>query len=507
MSYQVVCIGGSGAKSGESLTHLCAAGLMPDGELNVLFVDPDLANGCLERAQNTLNQYCECKKSGMKQTGLFKTPITLSKPSVWTPFEETAKPKLEDFFRYSVLKTQDEPLAHLFDVLYSPEEKEVLLDEGFLGHPSIGAAVMAKTVKLSDTEPWKTFRRKIEQDAKEGEGSKIVLIGSAFGGTGAAGIPTIARLIKKEFKGYQNIKVGGVLLLPYFSFVAAEKKLETGRSFKLNPQNFVLNTQAALKYYYNQNYLDCFDGVYLMGEHMLTPLRNATSGGRNQSNEPNFMELYASLAAVDFFKNIDEKVKDPIFETHKYHLIARAKPGEVVWSDLPDDNKGNTVKRQLGTMTRFAFAYLNVYYPMLENIRTKERTYRSPWFVQLFERKEISLSNSQIQDQLKNMKDYCETFLKWAANLHKSNDLLDIKLLHYKAFSRVEDKSMILQYAEKFDGSWFENLILPIGKGNENGLNYLWERMCDQKVRGPKEAAVGDFFTTLFEESDLALVK
>lgn len=507
MSYQVVSIGGSGAKSVESLTHLCAAGLMPDGGLNVLFIDPDLANGCLERAQNTLNQYCECKKTGMKQAGLLKTPITLSKPSVWTPFEDSAKPKLEEFFRYSVLKTQDESAAHLFDVLYSPEEKEVLLDEGFLGHPSIGAAVMAKTVKLSDTEPWKTFRRKIEQDAKEGEGSKIILIGSAFGGTGAAGIPTVARLIKKEFKGYKNIKVGGILLLPYFSFVAAEKKLDTGRSFKLNPQNFVLNTQAALKYYYNQNYLDCFDSIYLMGEHMLSPLKHATSGGRNQSNEPNFMELYASLAAVDFFKNIDEKVKDPIFQTHKYHLIAREKANDVGWNDLPDDNNGNTVKRQLGTMIRFAFAYLNVYYPMLEDIMTKEKTYRSPWYVQLFERKGINLNNSQINDQLKNMKDYCETFLKWIANLHKSNDLLDINLVYYKAFAKEENKTMILLPADKFDGSCFENLILPKGKKNENGLNYLWERMCDQNAQGAKDVAVGDFFKTLFQESDLYKVK
>ncbi|MCK5059031.1 MAG: hypothetical protein KAT34_20455 [Candidatus Aminicenantes bacterium] len=505
MSYQVVSIGGSGAKSVESLTHLCAAGLMPDGELNVLFVDPDLANGCLERTQNTLNRYCECKKTGMKQTGLLKTSITLSKPNVWTPFEETAKPKLGDFFRYPVLKTQYEPAAHLFDVLFSPVEKEVLLDEGFLGHPSIGAAVMAKTVKLGETEPWQTFRRKIEQDAKEGEGSKIVLIGSVFGGTGAAGIPTIARLIKQEFKGYKNIKVGGVLLLPYFSFIAAEKKLNSGKSLKLNPQNFVLNTQAALKYYYNQNYLDCFDCIYLIGEHMLTPLKHATSGGRNQSNEPNFMELYSALATIDFFNDIDEKVKDPTFEARKYQLIAREKSGEVQWSDLPDGNNGNIVKRQLGTMTRFAFAYLNVYYPMLENIRTKEKTYRSPWYIQFFERKGISLNSSQIQDQLKNMKEYCETFLKWMANLHKSNDQLEIEFVGYKAFAKEKDKTMYL--LPNFDGSLFENLILPEGKANADGLNDLWERMCDNKALSPQEAAVGDFFKAVFEESDLIKVR
>lgn len=507
MSYQVISIGGSGAKSAESLTHLCAAGLIPDGELNVMFVDPDKANGCLERAQNTLHKYRECGKIGMNETFLFKTPITLSNPNVWTPFEEGTKPSLGNFFRYAALKTRDESGAFLFDVLFSSLEKDVLLDEGFLGHPSIGAAVLAKTIKLEETEPWKTFRQKIDQDAKEGRNSKIILIGSVFGGTGAAGIPTIARLIKKEFKGYKNIKVGGVLLLPYFSFNAAEKVISEDRSFKLNPQNFVLNTQAALKYYYNQNYLDCFDCVYLMGEHMLTPVKHPTSGGRDQSNDPNFMELYAALAAVDFFKNIDERVKGPIFETQKYQLMAREEASKVLWTDLPDGHNGSTVRNHLGTMTRFAFAYLHVYYPMLQNIMIKEKTYRSPWYIQFFERKSISLKNTEIQAQLNNMKDYCESFLKWIANLHNANELLTISFAQVEAFAKLEDKSMSLLDAKDFDGDCFENLILPLGRDYVNGLNDLWERMSDRYTKGPKEAAVADFFKTLFEESDVTKVK
>jgi len=33
MNYYVIGIGGTGAKCIEALTHLCAAGMMPDGEL------------------------------------------------------------------------------------------------------------------------------------------------------------------------------------------------------------------------------------------------------------------------------------------------------------------------------------------------------------------------------------------------------------------------------------------------------------------------------------------
>lgn len=503
MSYQIVSIGGCGAKSVESLTHLCSAGLMPDGDLNVLFIDPDLANGCLERSQNSLNQYIECKKIGFKETVLFKTPITLSKPNVWTPFEDQAKPTLEKFFRYSALKTQDKAAAHFFDVLFSSLEKETLLDEGFLGHPSIGAAVLAKTVKLGETEPWKTFKDNIEQDAKEGKGSKILLIGSIFGGTGAAGLPTIARLIRKEVppEQYKNVKIGAVLLLPYFSFAATWKKTPDGRVFKLNPENFILNTQASLKYYFNQKYLDCFDCLYLLGEHNLSPVKNPTSGGRDQANAPNIMELFAAQAALDFFENIDENVKDPNFDHRKYHFTARGNPKEVIWSDLPDGSNGNKIKTHLGRLTRFAFAYLHVYYPMLKDIMKKENTYKAPWFVQFFERKEISLNDDSIQNHLKSMGDYCETFLKWIANINYSSGPLNIKLVNFEVFAELDDKTMKLLARNKFDGSCYENLILPPGKEDKNGLDNLWETMSDTSAKGARGVALEDFLKTLFDKS------
>ena len=45
MGYYAIGIGGTGAKCLESLIHLAAAGMMPDGDLHLLFVDPDTSNG------------------------------------------------------------------------------------------------------------------------------------------------------------------------------------------------------------------------------------------------------------------------------------------------------------------------------------------------------------------------------------------------------------------------------------------------------------------------------
>jgi len=500
MSYHVIGIGGSGAKSVESLIHLCAAGLMPDGELNAFFIDPDISNGTLERALHTLQQYADCKNIALGNTDLFKTRINLAKPTVWSPFGEGAHPTLENFFHYSALKAQNEAAANLFDVLFSPQEKKVVLDEGFLGHPSIGAAVMARNVELSGDEPWKTFRNRVDVEARTGGGCKIVLMGSIFGGTGASGIPTIARLIKDEFKQYENIKIGAVLLLPYFSFASAEKKLPDGRVFMLNPQNFMLNTQAALKFYYNQNDLRAFDFLYLMGEHLMVEVKDTSAGGNTQKNAPHFIEVYAALSAIDFFKNIDTKLGQNEYKDRRYNLVARGNLEKLEWSDFPDDSAGNLVKRNLGRLLHFAFAYLAVYYPMLQDVRKKGSTYRPPWYIQFFERKKLSLEDDQVQKNLEYMKSYCETYLKWLANIHNCPDELKVELCQYKAFSEVKDKVVTLLPAERFNLQVFENLVSLEGKEEPNGLNRLWTRMSDARVRDPNADELGKFFQALFRE-------
>src|SRR5262245_19428066 len=108
MGNYVIGIGGTGAKCVEALTHLCAAGLMPDGDLHAIFVDPDRANGSLGRAQKALTLYRGCKQLALGNSELFKNPIIVSQPDVWSPFGKEPRPVLKDFFRYDNLKTSNE---------------------------------------------------------------------------------------------------------------------------------------------------------------------------------------------------------------------------------------------------------------------------------------------------------------------------------------------------------------------------------------------------------------
>ena len=363
MAYYAIGIGGTGAKCLESLVHLAAAGMMPDGELYVLFVDPDTANGSLERAQQTLTRYVMCKDTlQLGQTPLLKTKIVSAEPNLWTPLEDHANPRLDSFFHYNALRTSKDSArvaaAHLFEVLYSKQERETTLEYGFRGHPSIGSAVMAKTVNLGENEPWDTFRKRLAIDTD----AKVFLAGSIFGGTGASGFPTIARLVHNELEkiGGVNVKLGGALILPYFSFLS-----EDDNELQAKSEAFLMNTQAALKYYHLWNQTGIYDAVYLFGDESRTQV-DTHLGGQNQRNAPHFIELYGALAAIHFF-GANFEADQPA----QYFMTARRQNNRLQWEDLPDGNHGHTIRSKIGQLVRFAFAYLSVYQPMLQDIHNK----------------------------------------------------------------------------------------------------------------------------------------
>jgi len=489
MSYYVIGIGGSGAKCVEALTHLCAIGMLPAENLYCIFVDPDRANGSLARATVTLRQYQACHQLqlGDRQSlGIFKTNVSTGNPHVWSPFMDKEQPMLADFFGYNTLKAKNPRAALLFDVLYSDTEKKTSLEMGFRGHPSIGAAIMARTVNLGEAEPWETFRKKISADATAGQEAKIFLVGSIFGGTGASGFPTIARLIKNSIKKNeeQYAKIGGALLLPYFSFIPSYKKEE----MRAAAENFLMNAQMALHYYHNRPKQQ--DIIYLLGESNPNQVRYSL-GSSEQKNEAHFIELYAALAAVDFFTR-----KAP----QGFSMIAREQNDHIEWNDVPDGNHGDTIKPRLARMARFAFAYLNVYVKTLKDIRAGGKSYRAPWYVDYFERNK-EMGKAEVDTTLGQIKEYCESFLLWLAQMQTSSKRPELKLVNHTPFAeevKTEDGSFARLLPQPREAE-FSNLMLPTSAPKPNELSNIWERVSDMKVRDPHAVGVGKFFHALYK--------
>ncbi len=479
MGYYAIGIGGTGAKCLESLIHLAAAGMMPDGDLHLLFVDPDTSNGSRARVEETLAHYEACKKQfDLGQTHLLKTKIDPAHPILWTPFKET-NPSLNRFFHYENFRYS--PAGKLFDVLYSRSEKESTLEEGFRGHPSIGSAVMAKTVNLEEDETWSTFHKKIADDD---EGAKIFLAGSIFGGTGASGFPTIAQIVKREL----DVKLGGALLLPYFKFMDDGSESE----LKAKSDEFLMNTQTALKHYHIWNKTGIYDTVYLFGDESRTDVENAL-GGPEQKNAPHFIELYAALAAIDFF-NKDFGASQDV----QYFMTAREQSNQLKWTDLPDGNNGDTIRSRIGQLARFAFAYLSVYHPALEKIADHSKdAYRASWYVEFFERRKIAIDRAL----LSTLEKYCEDFLRWLANIQGNcSDTVAIKLIDYSVYAKkkADDGSLELKLPENFSNDP-SHLIQSQTEAESNVLNKVWERMCNSRSKGRDAQGVGKFLRALYE--------
>ena len=432
MSLFAIGIGGTGSKCLEALTQLTAVGLLenPNESVYTLFVDPDETNGNLERSRVSLSRYQSCYKLFEGESrNLHWARTRLNSFGLWSPFSKTTTDKqLRALFGYDSLKRSEgqKELGDLFDVLFTPEEKEAALDVGFRGRPAIGSAVMSQIdLDNLDEEVWRQFIERIKNDVGSGAEPRIMLFGSIFGGTGASGLPTIGRLLDEKLKNdnvRDKVPISCVFLLPYFSFTPSGQ-LKPDEVYARSDQ-FLLNTEAALRYYLDQS--QPFNTVYLLGNQ--TPSEVAFSlGKQTQTNQPHFIELYAGLAARHFINNSQPSAKTQV------SLISRESERRISWQDLPDTE---IVKSRLAVAARFAYAWLSNIEPELT--RAKEigigRFQReAPWFVQFFQpassgfiRKLVTAGEDladfnapEEQQAITTISTWCRDFLRWLNAIHQ----------------------------------------------------------------------------------------
>ena len=420
MGFYVIGIGGTGAKCIEAIIQLASVGLLPTNKLNILFVDADETNGNLQQTQNSLAVYQKCYQllKGKHTECNWMTTSIQSYP-VWSPFAKTDSQKtLSSFFSYDTIKQTKPALANLFDVLYTKDERTVSLEVGFRGRPAIGSGIMTKMDLDSLNEaPWSSFINQIENDAGSGQGARVMLCGSIFGGTGAAGLPTIGRLIsnKLEKDGVrESVKLGCVFALPYFNFPRTSSSKEAVHA---SSDLFLLNAEAALRYYHNQ--AQQFDVKYLIGNQQFEQLGEFSVGKSSQKNRPHFIEFYAGLAARHFFMNNPPK---------GVNIISRNQTGVLQWDDLPNSAK---VKAELINATRFAFIWLADFQGKLEHAKAKgikeldgyawfDKFFRGPKGLFGIARKELpDLSDDRQQEAIKIVNEWCRDFLRWLSDIHQ----------------------------------------------------------------------------------------
>ena len=486
MGYYFISIGGSGSRVLESLTHLCAMGLLPNNEkqgtLHIMTIDPDTGNGNLNRTKNLL----KCLETFQRLdfgtgTPLLKTPLKLNDPVNWSPTDLDSK--LDDVVSYTAFK--DKTVGKLYSALYTSDERSTNLNAGFRGHPSIGAAVMAEKALTKDLlagqMDWKNFIAAVKSDVGEARLVKIFLAGSIFGGTGAAGLPTIARLLHDEIFGAEctagKVRVGGALLLPYFSFTPTADDIRNSGLFALS-DNFLTNTKAALRYYADTGG-GGFDSIYFVGDETMTQVRNFSVGAGNQCNDAHVVDLFAAMGALHFFHAAHGR--------HCYS-IARKEQNKFQWIDLPnvkmEDETTAPVRQRFAQFTRFILAYLHIVKPVFAALQNKQESPdKHPWYSHYL--KDIDVNSSEVTK----FEEYAEDFWRWLNQIeHSAGGGRSVEFINPKAFAVINGKTTIdpnlfgtldygisdltinkvIESINSKGGGWLDRLFSSRKKANEN---------------------------------------
>jgi hypothetical protein len=421
-------IGGTGAKCAEALIHLCAAGLGPD-RCSIMLVDQDEPNGNGERCRRLLEAYVQLYGLLSHQGAgagphLFHTDVAAPAGGVfWCPSARQGA-RLHDICNYGLLS---QPQRELVDCLYLPSEREQTLDMGFRARPSVGAAVLLAQTLEGDAF-WQTVFESIDE-ARRGEPVKIFLLGSIFGGTGAAGLPTFARLIRRAVadRTGDKVAIGGGLVLPYFYFPAPPRQ---DRDLLPDSAAFLEQTQGALGYYHRLFAEEAlFDNLYAIGWQPLLEIKAYKEGGKEQRNPALLPELFAGLCALRFFAS-----DDPAPVTY----FGR-EPSSVSWMDLPQVHPPNRdeVRQALGTLLRFGHAFHSVYRRELAADRWRQHR-REAWFRRLIGESGASLADPAVQGLLDLVDFYGAELLRWSANIAfgGAGDGADVRLWRAAQYAR-----------------------------------------------------------------------
>lgn len=358
----IIGLGGTGSRAIEAALVLLAAGHGPVDPAEGVFlgiVDQDSQNGNAVRAEDLFKRLREVQhRFRAEKVAFTRTPVA---PFTADVIEEGSRDPI-------VMKpdVDDRPLATLLDILHLSDQHRSLFEHlfaadetkrpptiGYQGRAHVGAA--ATYLTMSDSALESRLEKIVDAGRSGNQPVKIVLIGSAFGGTGASGFPTLARKLA-EFRAARDgaekadVEVGGVLLLPYFNFQDPE-----GEDYALRSAELLTNTRQALEFYADllEEEPGIFDRLYLVGWNDLFALLYNKRGGPDQRNPPLPPDLYAAVAAMDFIAggadtvqagNRRDRYADPL-------LSGRGQPHHVTWTDVPHRE---VVLQRLAALLRLA---------------------------------------------------------------------------------------------------------------------------------------------------------
>jgi uncharacterized glyoxalase superfamily protein PhnB len=307
----VFAIGGTGSRVVKALTFLLASGVKINAERVIpIFIDPDKSNGDLNRTLSLLQSYQQIRNSLKAEPDLVsseKNRFFSADVVNWNQL--TQKGDLNEIktqgFKWEILNSEASTFGEFIDFISLSEEDKILvksffsdkdlglnLEVGFKGNPHIGSIVLNQFVQ--DEENFNKFANNFNN------GDRIFIIGSIFGGTGAAGLPLLIKNLRNMQDGnnsgaIRNSKIGALLAMPYYG-------VNSQSDSEINSSQFIAKTKAAL-HYYDRTLKGQVDAMFYIGDDQKKSSNyHYAIGQKEQANHANFIEVASALAVIDFME-------------------------------------------------------------------------------------------------------------------------------------------------------------------------------------------------------------
>lgn len=423
----LIAAGGTGARCLESFIFLAAAGLVRN-PIHALIIDPDRNNGNSARSGQLLATYHALshedqpvhpvskgnRNADLREPILFQSPINdesgtdTQHPVFW----HNSAPEDRRFRDVIEYQTQNAEFKNFLNLFYDAKDLDMVLDVGYRGRTNIGAVVLKQDLETTAHVPKSGLYELLSSLNTELQNgvAKIFVMGSVFGGTGAASIPILPALFKSlpgqvlALDNRSRLRYGCAMLSPYFSF---PRGASSATAPGTDSARHAVATQAALIHYAHVH--PGYQHVYLLGAPERTQTNDANApGGQGQLNAPHYIEMIAALAASDFFASgsIDINTK----ELHFADSLHNHSDLGVSWETLPAHPLRSSLregwKKQLTVFTTFAFFYKNFLHEEFLN----NGAYRpTTWYKNNF--RQLSLDGQEAG--LNNLYEFSNDYLKW----------------------------------------------------------------------------------------------
>lgn len=321
----VFAIGGTGSRVLTSLVMQLAAGVRPkdsagnpirDLSIVPIIVDPHEDNSGLQQLSELLSDYRKMHQrihgDALNEDGFFGVKIETLKDigpdsgvadKFFFKMQSVTDSRFDKFIGLNDMDNFSTKANKLFaKMLFSKEELETEMKEGFYGSPNIGCVALNE---FKESDDFMAFR------SAYSEGDRLFFIGSIFGGTGASGLPLFISSIRdlqhidNEDSGKSNCSkapIGALVVMPYFSIAQDVNS-------PINENDFIIKTRSALRYY-DTSLNKYINKIYYIADPKGTAdfVNDPGNVNNQQSNKYHIVEFAGALSIFDFCAEDDVDV-------------------------------------------------------------------------------------------------------------------------------------------------------------------------------------------------------